>query len=117
MIAEQPSEAPLTSRSLAFLAVVWLKHHLTEASDKLEELEAEDAKETEARRILELRAKGGGRDTRRAYQAVSDGIDINAPHTDRVGTYVAEQKQWAEGCVEVSRLRASFLKLRSCWLT
>jgi len=81
---------------------MWRKDHLVEASDKLEELEAEDAKETEARRILELRANGGGRSTRRANKAVSGGIDINTPHTDRVGTYVAKQKQWAEGCVKAS---------------
>jgi hypothetical protein len=85
---------------------MWRKDHLVEASDKLEELEAEDANETEARRILELRANGGGRSTRRANKAVSGGIDINTPHTDRVGTYVDKQKQWAEGCIEVSSVRA-----------
>lgn len=81
---------------------MWRKDHLLEASDKLEELEAEDRKETEARRILELRAAGGGRNTRRANQAVSDGIDVNTPHTDRVGKFVAEKREWAKGCVEVS---------------
>ncbi|ORY84658.1 hypothetical protein BCR35DRAFT_302965 [Leucosporidium creatinivorum] len=78
---------------------MWRKDHILEASDRLEELEAEDAKETEERRILELRAKGGGRNTRRANKAVSDSLDLNRPHTDRVGTYIAEQKKWAKGCI------------------
>lgn len=96
---------------------MWRKDHLMEASDKLEELEAEDAKETDERRILELRAKGGGRNTRRANNAVTEGLDLNTPHTDRVGTYVAEQRMWAEGCVKVHQFEAPLLDLRSYLLT
>lgn len=90
------------------------KDQLELASDALEELAVEDAKETDERAILELRAKGGGR-TRRAAKEVTEGLDLSIPHTDRVGTYVAKKQAWAQGCIAVSRAGDSASTLRRAW--